>query len=57
VGLPGLSGRRVAEGARSAQPDLPVLFITGYVDKSLATLGLALNMEVLREPLALKTPV
>jgi len=57
VGLPGLSGRRVAEGARSAQPDLPVLFITGYADKSLATLGLALNMEVLREPLALKTPV
>jgi signal transduction histidine kinase/CheY-like chemotaxis protein len=53
VGLPVLNGRQVAEGARVAQPDLPVLFITGYADKSLETLGLAPNMEVLRKPFTL----
>ena len=30
VGLPGLSGMHVAEMAREMQPDLKVLFITGY---------------------------
>ena len=53
VGLPGLNGRQVAEGARAAQPDLPVLFITGYADKSLETLWVAPNMEVLRKPFTL----
>jgi signal transduction histidine kinase len=53
VGLPVLNGRQVAEGARVAQPDLPILFITGYADKSLEALGLAPNMEVLRKPFTL----
>ncbi|ARN83269.1 hybrid sensor histidine kinase/response regulator [Methylocystis bryophila] len=53
VGLPGLNGRQVAEGARAKQPDLPVLFITGYADKSLETLWMALNIEVLRKPFTL----
>jgi PAS domain S-box-containing protein len=30
VGLPGLNGRQLAEIAREARPDLPVLFMTGY---------------------------
>jgi len=30
VGLPGLSGRQLAQIARQHRPDLPVLFITGY---------------------------
>jgi signal transduction histidine kinase/ActR/RegA family two-component response regulator len=53
VGLPGLNGRQVAEGARAAQNALPVLFITGYADKSLDALWLAPNMEVLRKPFTL----
>ena len=53
VGLPGLNGRQLAEGARAAQTDLPVLFITGYADKSLDTLWLASNMAVLRKPFTL----
>ncbi len=53
VGLPGLNGREVAEGARAWRPDLPVLFITGYADKSLETLWLAPNVEVLRKPFTL----
>jgi len=30
VGLPGINGRQLAEMARSLQPDLKVLFLTGY---------------------------
>lgn len=50
LGLPGLSGRQLAEAARAARPDLPILLITGYAGKSLETLHLAPNMEVLRKP-------
>ena len=53
VGLPGLSGRQLAEAARAAQPNLPILLITGYAGKSLGTLQLAPNMEVLRKPFTL----
>jgi signal transduction histidine kinase/ActR/RegA family two-component response regulator len=52
VGLPGLSGRQLAEAARAAQPDLPILLITGYAG-SLETLQLAPNMEMLRKPFTL----
>ena len=54
VGLPGLSGIRLAEAARVWRPDLPILLITGYVGKSLETLRLAPNMEVLRKPFTLE---
>jgi CheY-like chemotaxis protein len=32
VGLPGKNGRQLADEARVAQPDLPVLFVTGFAD-------------------------
>jgi CheY-like chemotaxis protein len=35
IGLPGLSGRQIAEIARSTHPDLPVLFISGYSAEAL----------------------
>jgi signal transduction histidine kinase len=53
VGLPGLSGRQLAEAAHAAQPNLPILLITGYAGKSLETLQLAPNMELLRKPFTL----
>jgi signal transduction histidine kinase/CheY-like chemotaxis protein len=53
VGLPGLNGRQLAESAQAAQPNLPILLITGYAGKSLETLQLALNMEILRKPFTL----
>lgn len=34
VGLPGMSGPQLAEAARRLQPDLPVLFASGYVQDS-----------------------
>lgn len=53
VGLPGSNGRQLAEAARAAQPDLPILLITGYAGKSLETMQFASNMEVLRKPFTL----
>ncbi|BBU60177.1 hypothetical protein MSC49_01120 [Methylosinus sp. C49] len=54
VGLPGVSGRHLAEAARAAHPDLPILLITGYAGKSLDSLDLASNIEVLRKPFTLE---
>lgn len=52
VGLPGgINGRQVADAARQAQPNLKVLFITGYADK--AAVGgrdLEEGMELLIKP-------
>jgi signal transduction histidine kinase/CheY-like chemotaxis protein len=54
VGLPGLNGRQLAEAARAARADLPILFVTGYAGRSLENLQLAPNMEVLRKPFTLE---
>ena len=32
VGLPGISGRELADMARTYRPGLPVLFMTGYAE-------------------------
>ncbi len=53
VGLPGLSGLQLAEAARAAHPDLPILLITGYAGKSAETLQLGANMALLRKPFTL----
>jgi signal transduction histidine kinase/CheY-like chemotaxis protein len=53
VGLPGVSGRQLAEAARARQPQLPILLITGYAGKSLDTLRLGPNVEILRKPFLL----
>ncbi|WP_036294219.1 ATP-binding protein [Methylosinus sp. PW1] len=54
VGLPGVSGRHLAEAARAAHPDLPILLITGYAGKSLDSLDLTSHIEVLRKPFTLE---
>ena len=53
VGLPGLGGLDLAQAARAARPNLPILLITGYAGKSLQTSRLAPRMEVLRKPFTL----
>lgn len=52
VGLPnGLNGRQVADAARRRQPDLKVLFITGYAENAAVGDGyLERGMEVLTKP-------
>lgn len=53
VGLPGVSGRQLAEVARAGRPNLAILFITGYAGKSLDALQPTPNVEVLRKPFTL----
>ena len=39
VVMPGMDGRRLSEEARSAQPDLPVLFMSGYTEDATLLAG------------------
>ena len=52
VGLPGgMNGRQVADAARALRPELRVLFITGYAEKSALGAGqLAAGMRILTKP-------
>lgn len=50
VGLPGLNGRQLADGARVSRPGLPVLFITGYAGTALDESPLTAGMEVMHKP-------
>jgi PAS domain S-box-containing protein len=56
VGLPGgMSGRHLADAARSLRPDLRVLLITGYAENSTVRNGeLAPGMEVMTKPFAME---
>lgn len=55
IGLPGLNGRQMAEGARAARPDLKVLFMTGYAENAaLATGFLDPGMEMITKPFAME---
>jgi len=52
VGLPGgMNGRQVADAARTARPDLKVLFITGYAENAVLSHGhLDRGMHVMTKP-------
>ena len=52
VGLPGgMNGRQVADAARELQPDLKVLFVTGYAENAAISGGhLAPGMAVMTKP-------
>jgi PAS domain S-box-containing protein len=53
VGLPGLNGRQLAEAARSLDPDLPILLITGYAGAAATEAELPPGVEILHKPFAL----
>jgi len=54
VGLPGMTGPQLADAARSLQPELKVLFITGYAEhKVLDPSRLEPGMQVLTKPFPL----
>ena len=57
VGLPGgMNGRQVADAARTARPDLPVLFITGYAENAVVGDGpLEAGMALIAKPFAMET--
>jgi signal transduction histidine kinase/CheY-like chemotaxis protein len=50
IGLPGLNGRQLADGARVSRPGLPVLFITGYAGTALDGSPLPAGMEIMHKP-------
>lgn len=56
VGLPGgINGRQLADYARTTRPDLKILFITGYAEKSVATAsGLDKGTAILTKPFAME---
>ena len=56
VGLPGgMNGRQLADAARTARPDLKVLFITGYAENAVLSHGhLDPGMHVLIKPFAME---
>lgn len=53
VGLPGMSGRKLAETARALNPSLKVLFVTGYADRPDIDEGLGDGVAVIIKPFAL----
>jgi signal transduction histidine kinase/PAS domain-containing protein len=57
VGLPGtMNGRQVADAARGVQPDLKILFITGYAENAVLGNGpLEPGMELVTKPFPMQT--
>jgi CheY-like chemotaxis protein len=56
IGLPGLNGRQVADAGRQRNPDLKVLFITGYAENAAAAEGfLEPGMAMLTKPFPIET--
>ncbi|TCU58820.1 PAS domain S-box-containing protein [Novosphingobium sp. PhB57] len=54
IGLPGLNGRQVADGGRSARPGLKVLFMTGYAENAALAAGfLEPGMAMITKPFAM----
>ncbi|MFZ5520014.1 MAG: PAS domain S-box protein [Pseudomonadota bacterium] len=54
VGLPGLNGRQLAELARQAWPQLPVLFVSGYAEQAALRSGfLGDGMDLIAKPFSL----
>ncbi|MDE2320132.1 MAG: PAS domain S-box protein [Rhodospirillales bacterium] len=51
IGLPGLNGRQIADAARLLRPKLKVLFMTGYAENAVMSVGgLEPGMEIMAKP-------
>jgi CheY-like chemotaxis protein len=48
--MPGMNGAEVAEAVRRSQPDLPIIFVTGYADTAAITKAAGGTSLVLRKP-------
>ncbi|HLH47082.1 MAG TPA: ATP-binding protein, partial [Acidimicrobiales bacterium] len=48
--MPGLNGVELASRLRTARPDLPVLYVTGYANQALRQQGLVADARILRKP-------
>jgi DNA-binding response OmpR family regulator len=50
VGLPGLNGRQIADAGRTVRPDLKILFMTGYADRTRLEDPLPPGMDLITKP-------
>jgi CheY-like chemotaxis protein len=51
LGLPGITGRQLADAARVNRPEIKILFMTGYADTAAETAGfLGPGMHLLTKP-------
>ena len=50
IGLPGMTGRALANAARELRPELQVLLMTGYASDASAPEGFAAGMELITKP-------
>jgi len=51
----GMNGRQVADAARAARPELPVLFITGFAENAVVGDGpLEPGMELVTKPFSME---
>src|SRR4029079_7117917 len=51
VGLPGMNGRQLAEGAREYHPNVPILFVTGYAENAAIRAGfIGTDMAMISKP-------
>ncbi len=56
IGLPGLTGRELADRARTTKPELPILFITGYdADAAIGSTFVGDRMAMITKPFSLDT--
>ncbi|WP_353861314.1 PAS domain S-box protein [Azospirillum formosense] len=53
VGLPDISGQRIAETVRTSRPDLRVIFLTGYADNVVMKGPLEPHTRLLTKPIAI----
>ena len=54
IGLPGLNGRQLADGARVTRPGLKVLFVTGYAEDAAGSGFLEPGMEIVIKPFTME---
>jgi len=54
VGLPGLNGQQMAEQARALQPNVKVLFMTGYADTAILDTALPEGIDLITKPFDLE---
>ncbi len=48
--MPGMNGAEVARAARGLQPDVPIIFVTGYAESEQIEAALGPNVPVLQKP-------
>jgi len=52
--MPGMSGVDLAEAAREIRPDLPVIFVSGYTDRTVDSKALGAGAAFLQKPVSLE---